>query len=68
MGGDAIVSGIHSMSESLQTRMRQADVRAAEARLDAASRDEERAARRRESAQSDADRAHKRESRVDAYA
>jgi hypothetical protein len=62
------MSSIQGSSGALEMRMREADVRAAEARLDAAARDEERAHRRREDAASDADRAHDRVDRVDRYA
>lgn len=49
-------------------RMALAEVRAAEARLEAARRDEERAARRRESAEDDVRAAGRRAGRVDRYA
>lgn len=56
------------MGSAFNSTMHRAEVRAAEARLDAAKREEERASQRREDAQNRVERAHERASHVDRYA
>ncbi|MCB0878307.1 MAG: hypothetical protein KDC46_04925 [Thermoleophilia bacterium] len=62
------MASIGTMGSAFNSTMHRAEVRAAEARLDAAKREEERASQRREDAQNRVERAHERASHVDRYA